>query len=523
MMNHMKTLSIHKKAGWMMLLASCLLFPYSCADETIVEQEQIRPDDAIAFSVADSDSWQSVVTDENKSRIVPEFNKHFLGMMGKDSLFVSLLVEENDIQLSSEKEGGVSSRGASYSSENPLTSFQVKAILDNGGEFMNTTMTWDGSKSAWTYSPVKYWPQNNAVHFLGYAKSLEAGILANLSLASSAEGVGSASFSYTLPDPVTDGDDKWKDAQNQPDLLFAFLPSRTKQAVNAPLQFVFKHAFSAVVFKKGTVPEGIMIEKVEFKNVYSQASCSLGEGTFTWGNWAEKRNYVQTFEEPNDENISTTSDETCFMLIPQEFDDEAELTIHLKVVSKDPTDKTGATNRTNFYSFTKKLQAFGTWEADKKYTFVISSAEEVEVKVSDRVSTDGSEKDQLDIRNTGLSPAYIRVDIRGSWLLPKKPNDNDSYDRIVADWDPTKDGTFEGTGNQAITPTSGKWYKHTDGFYYYLGVVDAGQSAPQLFEKYILNTTPPVAGAELDLVIKAQAVLPADVEMVWPTEITNKL
>ena len=150
MMNHMKTLSIHKKAGWMMLLASCLLFPYSCADETIVEQEQIRPDDAIAFSVADSDSWQSVVTDENKSRIVPEFNKHFLGMMGKDSLFVSLLVEENDIPLSSEKEGGASSRGASYSSENPLTSFQVKAILDNGDEFMNTTMTWDGLKSAWT-------------------------------------------------------------------------------------------------------------------------------------------------------------------------------------------------------------------------------------------------------------------------------------------------------------------------------------------------------------------------------------
>ena len=523
MMNHMKTLSLHKKAGWMMLLASCLLFPYSCADETIVEQEQIRPDDAIAFSVADSDSWQSVVTDENKSRIVPEFNKHFLGMMGKDSLFVSLLVEENDIPLSSEKEGGVSSRGASYSSENPLTSFQVKAILDNGGEFMNTTMTWDGSKSAWTYSPVKYWPQNNAVHFLGYAKSLEEyGTLANLSLASSAEGVGSASFSYTLPDAVTDGDDKWKDAQNQPDLLFAFLPNKTKQAVNVPLQFALKHALSAVVFKEGTVPSEVVIDKVTFTKVYSQASCDLGETGFIWKDWDKKATFAQTFVKPVGENISTASDETCFMMIPQSFEEDAEFTINLKVTSKNPADN-GATNRTNTYHFTKKLKDFGTWEANKKYTFVISSAEEVEVKVSDRVSTDGSEKDQLDIRNTGLSPAYIRVDIRGSWLLPKDPNDNDSYDRIVADWDPTKDGTFEGTGNQANTLTPGKWYKHTDGFYYYLEVVDAGQSAPKLFEKYILNTTPPVAGAELDLVIKAQAVLPADVEMVWPAEITNEI
>ena len=194
MMNHMKTLSLHKKAGWMMLLASCLLLPYSCADETIVEQEQIRPDDAIAFSVIDSDSWQSITTDENKSRTVSETVDSFLGMAGNDSLFISLLVEDNDLSLSVEDEDSVSSRGKSYSSENPMTSFQVKAILDNGGEFMNTTMTWESSSSAWTYSPLKYWPQNNAVHFLGYAKSKESGTLSNISLTSTAEGVGNASF-----------------------------------------------------------------------------------------------------------------------------------------------------------------------------------------------------------------------------------------------------------------------------------------------------------------------------------------
>ena len=498
-----------------MLASFCLPWVYSCEDEIVESRPQISGDE-IAFTVANDSLWNPVSHEAVTSRAMEH---SFLGMVGKDSFYISMLVEDNYIPIFPTEYTLSSSRGAAYIQTN-LASFNLKALLDNGSEFMNTKVA-KNSEGVWTYSPVKYWPENNKVHFLGYLENIP-----NLNDVVLNED-GGASFSYTLPTPVKTGENANKDALNQPDLIIAYHPNKTKQAVNEALQLQFKHALSAVVFKEGTVPTSVVIEKIEFKNIYSKATCSLTGTDFTWKSCTDPNTYIQTFEKPTDtnKNISTTSDGTCFMLIPQEFEDndDAELIIHLKATSKNPEDN-GATDRSHAYEFTKKLKDFGTWEANKKYTFVISSTEEVEVEVSDEVADDGSEKYNLEIRNTGLSSAYIRVDIRGSWLLPKDSDDNTSYDLIVADWDSTKDGKFDwNNANIADTPTAGKWYKHTDGFYYFFGLVNAGKPAPQLFKKYILNTTPPVAGAELDLVIKAQAVLPADVKIVWPPAITNEL
>ena len=528
MMNHMKTLLIHKKAGWMMLLASCLLFPYSCADEAIVEQEQIRPDDAIAFSVVDSDSWKSITTGAMDSRTISGCSRNFLGMMGKDSLFITMVEESIDFSLFSEKEDTCASRGKSYASTN-FTSFKVKAILDDGAEFMNNTeMTKSSQNEEWSYSPKKYWPQNNAVHFLGYAKSKENGEM-NLSLISS-NGEGNASFTYTLPAPVNTGVNANKDAENQPDLIFSFLPNKKKQAVNTALQFNFQHALSAIVFKEGTMPASVMLEKVAFANVYSNASCAInGNGTFVWSGQKTPETYTQIFSNPADGevNISTTDDETCFMMIPQEFgadkNQDAEIHITLKATSLDPIENK---ERSNSYTFTKKLSEFGNWDANKKYTFVISSSEEVAVEVSDKLYEDDSVKKDLVIRNTGLAPAYIRVGIVGTWVLPTVSGESESR-LVVAHWSPKEEeGIYEGTfvwgdnvNFNANDFTPNTWYKHTDGYFYYLGLVGSGQEAPQLFKSYTLNATPPVAGAELDLVIMAQAVLPADVSLIWPTNI----
>ena len=101
---------------------------------------------------------------------------------------------------------------------------------------------------AWTYSPLKYWPNNpgDKISFFAYAPHMEQSN-GNITLGSFINATASApSLTYTLDD----------DQSTHVDLLWAdptTVQNLTKQTINGKVTFNFKHAMSRIGFKSVAV------------------------------------------------------------------------------------------------------------------------------------------------------------------------------------------------------------------------------------------------------------------------------
>lgn len=110
----------------------------------------------------------------------------------------------------------------------------------------NEQITW--STNAWTYNPVKYWPNNpnDKVSFFAYAPyaatNNDSKIKFNLV---DADTKGDFEVKYVIPETVTE----------QIDLLYANNNNinKTKQSITGNINFQFKHALSRVGFKVESV------------------------------------------------------------------------------------------------------------------------------------------------------------------------------------------------------------------------------------------------------------------------------
>lgn len=324
-------------------------------------------------------------------------------------------------------------------------------------------------------------------------------------------------FTYVVPTTIADQNDL-KDGASE----------LINGAVTDQVQISLYHLMSQIEVKAGTLDEGF-IKSISFKNIYNKGDRFIG--TPVANGWEidtdNKVNYVQNLN--LDINASRDALNTnpvlgdTMYLMPQTLHDDAQIEIVIEVTSINPhsTDPNNP-NRTQEYTLTKQLKAFvSTWAPNKKYSYIISTPEEVEVLITDSVN--GNVKSNLTIMNTGLSDVYIRATFVGSWVIP---NETETYvdDVIVADWDPTESGYFNwGADNANSEPTSNArtgWHKHSDGFYYHLNPVSRGQETAKLFEKYTL-TSSPIAGAVLDFTIIVQAVQATDVQFAWPDAITQ--
>ena len=147
------------------------------------------------------------------------------------------------------------------------------------------------------------------------------------------------------------------------------------------------------------------------------------------------------------------------------------------------------------------------------------------MEVDDEVVNDGSRKENLSISNTGLASSYMRAMLVGYWVR----TDDKGNDIILGQWkqpsiggarDYSPDGEFESTALEA------DWFIDSNGFYYYIHPVPAGETIPtKLFESYTLTGTPPAVGAELVLSVAVQAIKHDKVdETGWPvTVVGNQL
>ena len=133
-------------------------------------------------------------------------------------------------------------------------SFGVFAYYTDNSDYVEGTSTpnfmfdqfveHDGS--AWTYSPLKYWPNEatDKLSFFAYAPHRKQSN-GNITLGSFTNTTASApSLTYTLDD----------DQSKHVDLLWADLvPNQTKQNTEDKVHFVFKHALSRIGFKSVAV------------------------------------------------------------------------------------------------------------------------------------------------------------------------------------------------------------------------------------------------------------------------------
>jgi len=518
MMNHMKNLLIHKKARWMMLLASFLLLPYSCADEDNPEPIVEQKTDEVLFGVGGLDDWSKLENGQTRS-VVKRSKTVLLDCLDGEQIYMYMLEEDNlpegdslSFQMKSRASVAIPDTDTddlgvyAFVMKNENDEKPVYPGTETAGFMADTKL--DVSEG-YSYSPVKYWPGANYwIRFFAY-RPFRTNIIGhntdpkkfNISVS-----VGDSflpTITYEVPTDVNEQTD-----------LQAASTDVLKGDVHTLVQLNFRHIMTSVEVKVGNISNGT-ITSFGFEGLKSKGNHVVG--TDLWTNLTGNAEYVQS---PNHDVIGNNKIVgQTFYLMPQNiFDNEdAKITLNLAI-----TRTFNGVEKTRNYPLERNLKDFFTeesksWLPGKKYTYVLTTPEEVEVEVYDEV--EGKVKKNLTITNTGLAPAYIRAAIIGNWIVP---DDNDSY-YVFADWKDT-DGIFDWGSNSRSVSEPTHWRLGSDGYYYYMTLVPAGAQVPvPLFNTYTLTATAPVANAELNLVIAVQAVHPDYVKSIWSEDITNDL
>lgn len=504
-----------KKGFWIYLVAILVVFT-ACVDDNIGGK---KSDGQIAFDIVEGDAIARSTGENSTSADTSKrsFSQDLLILNG-DTVFFSFKEKSNtDLKMLKPRKQPKSRGAALDDEENPILTIFATAIVEDDNKttyFQNAEVAINAEKIGET---GYYWAEDN-LSFFAHAVSKNNVTVSPTYSTNGAEFSGS--FSYALPATQTGSA---KDASNQPDVVFAISPDQAKQEF-VPLQF--HHALSAIVFEVGSMPEGVTLNSITISNVYSSGTCSMVSTSsadkprdiaFTWtypNGATQEASYTETLgEQEAVEGAQMGGKEAMFMMIPQSMGEETTFTLNFTLNDRP-------------YSIEKTFADFiSAWEADKKYIFRVGLPDGVEVEVTDVVN--GRKKEDLKITNVGLSDAYIRAKIIGYWVIPddvNKPEDQIEW-YIVSGWKET-DGIFDWGTTTSETETT-HWRKHTDGYYYYMSVVERGMAtgatatSPNgvpLFKSYELTATAPVANAQLELIIAAQAVI-ADkdvVDFAWP-------
>lgn len=177
-------------------------------------------------------------------------------------------------------------RGTDLTADN-LPSFGVLAYFTQGGEFNPATSTPNfmynrkvekNGGSAWTYSPLMYWPanENDKISFFAYAPHNPTGLALS---ASSAQGY--PVLTYTVPETEAE----------QSDLLLA-RPVANRTAADGTVSFPFSHVLTRVILNveagEGFPDVTINSLSIQTKKTGSVAFTSTTEPSdwFAWSNIA---------------------------------------------------------------------------------------------------------------------------------------------------------------------------------------------------------------------------------------------
>ncbi len=482
-----------------MFAAASLLLP-SCRDEA---DSALDADGCVRFAVVDD-------------RLATRSSGDADGCVPSKIMEVRLPVQGKSIEVSFMEEGYSGTemfesvpqtRGSAYVTET-VQSFSLKAYKADGTHFFGPE-TLDVTQSGGKYmaSATFLWPDRNLTFFADYIPEAEVSSLTYSNL----NGKPAGSFSYSLPEPSQDK----QDPLYQKDMIFAITPDVTKASAKNTILLAFHHALSAVMFRVGSMPDGVSLKNISLVDFHSSGECSFGmkEGSgktndvlFNWALTDERRTYCQDLkgqEAVEDRFLTDSPDKTTdpavgsgeytFMMIPQPFDGtNATLVLNFNVYGKD-------------YTLTKKMSdIISEFKADTKYIIRIG-INEVTVKIEENF--DGKKKENVYLRNTGNTDGYIRAALVGCWVNKKENGVSD----VMVPWR-EDDGIFVWGADWDT-----HWVKGADGFYYHKQKVAPGATtAVPLFQSYTLISASPIAGATLTVNIVAQIVAEGCLDQAWP-------
>ena len=503
------------KYGWVASGAIALAMAFvatSCEDD--FGKGGTRDDGTIRFEVVDDDIFVigdgSRADDATVTVVQSDPIRYFSEIVGQDTIPMSLTESHNSssrLMGSDATEGQPDSRGTYYTT-GAITKFRGVAYTDGGKLFFNEDMTVETGNIVNT---GRFWPATDALTFFGYAKSNDNGTMTTPVITNTSS-EHNITFNYTMPDAVAkDASGNFHDAENQPDLVFAIVPGKTKTAENVPMPF--HHALSAITFKVGKMPTETKVKSIALTGCYTKGDCEVKSVTgtgkdsdvaFTWSECDGAVRYEQSFNQAATLGAPLGDKQHTFLLIPQTYGDNTpklEITFQIKEYSG-----TGE-NAWHTYKMEKPMKdIIAAIAADKHYIFTIGiEKDEVGVTVEDEVVD--KVKKNVSITNTGIASGYVRAAIVGYWLRSED---------IMIPWSVDDETTGKLTvGGEWKT----YWVKGDDGYFYYKQVLERGQQTYPLFVTYELTAgAAPVEGALLEINILAQIVH----VNYWPSEWPKK-
>mgnify|MGYP002516916340 CR=1 FL=1 len=384
-------------------------------------------------------------------------------------------------------------RGAALdNTTNPIREIMVTALRDNGELYFKDAVV---SISDNHGISQLFWPQEPLSFFASTAS--KEGVSLNPTYTRSGERCEGA-FDYSLPD--ADLASPKRDATAQPDLLFAITPDRSL-STSSEVHLTFHHALSAVLFKVGTMPDGVRLKSISLGGLYGSGHCEMvdlgnEELQFSWSysGRSQTATYTEEFDQEAVSGELMGSAETIFMMLPQTMGNQTMLRLGFTMDGVD-------------YTFEKLLkEIIPAWEPDKKYIFTIGLPDKIDVEIDDQV--EGNLKHEVTITNTGVATGYVRAAIVGYW--------RNAMGEVSEAWS-TSDGEFSYAANWSTY-----WRRGSDGFYYYqLPLAHGHETECRLFESYTLYDAVSNAhvGQTLEIDLAVQ-IIPIASKSLW-SELDN--
>ncbi len=379
------------------IMACVAGFSCACGQDTINNE---RLADAMRFSVTTSNS----VGLTTKSPSDPEDTSALLQPLilraeGLDMpMYLHTYVRDRETSEETITKSTPVNNAEAFKTVNGTDGFGVTAFFPNGKG--NHIPAYKAVKprsggDVWSTDPLYYWPPiGNKLRFFAFAPVSGAST-------GSAAGEGSVTGTVSVTEPVevtpvrsvtnlvvndnnttfsfkapsgTEG----KDAESQPDLMFATNLCDRTESENGTVPMNFSHALSAIKFAVRDIVGGT-IESIAIKGVAGNGKCVYDFSTegFTWSDYGDAgSSYSQTFGYNVDGVASTPSGESSdvvlndkmpektFMLIPQDIPADAQIEVVFKRNDGQTFTMSGKINDNNV---TK-------WEPGKEYVYTISTS-----------------------------------------------------------------------------------------------------------------------------------------------------
>lgn len=336
-------------------------------------------------------------------------------------------------------------------------------------------------KGGWFTIDEYYWKTADQKNFFAYTNLPSSG--ATIDCTNSNQ-----TLNYTLP----------KTPSSQTDILMAAYHSESAETrKNVPMNF--RHALTAVVFKKGSMLDkdgnpisDIKITSIRLDGVFKSGTATQGpSGSIYWPAFTDLTDISQADSNGLTVDPSTGVIGDVFFLIPQElYFDNVTVTIKLNY---------GGTN----VSLAPFIINDGYWDPGFTNVYTVNYIEpNLSVSVTCNESTPGKVMGQPEIKVKGVKN-YVRAAIVVNIL--------DSEGLIVRSIDVARDGfasaseVYEGSFSGTFPGTG--WTRGDDGFFYYNNPVSTGNAQTALNPLFTSYTYPALmTGQTCKLTVSAQTI-----------------